>query len=66
MFFNYNFLSEEGAYLAGEDVFTPWDGGEPDLDYVGEVLEDMRQRSSYSAMILDKDYYRVLFSPGEG
>ena len=66
MFFNYNFLSEEGAYLSSEDTFTTWDGSEPDLDYVGAVLEEMRNRSSYSAMILDKDYYRVVFQSQDG
>ena len=64
IFYNYSFLSERGAYVSTLETFTPW--GEPQEDdgqYLEETLEDIRHRFLYSALILDEDYYRVLFQP---
>ena len=64
IFFNYSFLSERGAYVSTKESFAPW--GEPQEDdesYLAQTLEDIRDRFRYSAMILDKDYYGVLFQP---
>jgi len=64
VFFNYSFLSDRGAYVSTRETFTPW--GEPqedDEEYLVQALEEIRDRFRYSAMILDEDYYRVLFQP---
>lgn len=64
IFYNYSFLSERGAYVSTRETFTPW--GEPQEDdgqYLEDTLEDIRHRFLYSALILDEDYYRVLFQP---
>jgi len=57
IFSNYSFLSDVGAYRAGRDAFTPWDGSEPDYDYVRGVLSDVKNRFAYSRKILEQDYY---------
>lgn len=64
MFFNYSFLSDRGAYISTMETFVPW--GEPQEDeerYLEQQLEEIRDRFRYSTMILDEDYYRVLFQP---
>lgn len=66
IFYNYSFLSERGAYVSTLEKFTPW--GEVQADdeaYLARTLEDIRNRFRYSALILDEDYYRVLFEPEE-
>jgi len=66
IFYNYSFLSERGAYRSTLEEFTPW--GETQADdeeYLVQTLEDIRDRFRYSALILDEDYYRVLFQPEE-
>lgn len=64
MFSNYSFLSDRGAYQSTLGTFTGWDGTRQEDDaYVSEVLDDMGDRFRFSAMVLDEDYYRVLFAP---
>ncbi len=64
MFSNYSFLSDRGAYLSTLGTFTGWDGhGQDDEAYVSDVLDEMGERFRFSSMILDEDYYRVLFAP---
>ena len=66
LFYNYSFLSERGAYVSTiEDYFAWAEESLENEDYLIRTLEDIRNRFRYSAMILDKDYYRVLFRPGE-
>ena len=65
IFSNYSFLTDLGAYNSTTDVFTMWDGSEPDPDYVAERVAEVQNRVAYSASILDNDYYRVLFGPPE-
>ena len=66
IFYNYSFLSPRGAYVSTREEFTPWGEGQPDdQEYLARTLEDIRNRFRYSAMILDEDYYRVLFQPEE-
>jgi len=65
IFSNHSFLSDVGAYNANRDAFTTWDGSEPDYDYVRAVLADVDNRFIYSRRILEKDYYRAVFSPEE-
>lgn len=62
IFSNYSFLSERGAYISTLETFTPWgESREDDGEYQHRVLEEIRDRFRYSALILDEDYYRVLF-----
>ena len=65
IFSNYSFLTDLGAYNSTTDVFTMWDGSEPDLDYVAERVAEVQNRVAYSASILDNDYYRVVFGDPE-
>lgn len=60
IFSNYSFLTDLGAYNSTTDVFTMWDGSEPDPDYVAERVAEVQNRVAYSASILDNDYYRVV------
>ena len=67
IFSDYSFLTDRGAYRAGSDTFTPWDGSEePDYDYVRAILTDVTNRFAYSRLILEKDYYATLPLGGEG
>lgn len=66
IFYNYSFLSERGAYVSTREEFMPW--GEPQADdeeYLTRTLEEIRNRFRYSALVLDEDYYQVLFQPEE-
>ncbi|MBE6973434.1 MAG: LTA synthase family protein [Ruminococcaceae bacterium] len=66
IFYNYSFLSERGAYVSTREEFTPW--GEVQVDdeeYLARTLEEIRDQFRYSALILDEDYYRVLFQQKE-
>lgn len=66
IFYNYSFLSERGAYRSTLEEFTPWGEAQADdEEYLVQTLEDIRDRFRYSALILDEDYYRVLFAPEE-
>ena len=62
IFYNYSFLSDRGAYVSTIESFTPWQEAQADdEEYLSRTLEDIRDRFRYSALILDEDYYRVLF-----
>lgn len=65
IFSNYSFLTDLGAYNSTTDIFTMWDGSEPDPDYVAERVAEVQNRVAYSASILDNDYYRVVFGDPE-
>lgn len=66
IFYNYSFLSERGAYISTMETFTPWQEAQADdEEYLTRKLEEIRDRFRYSALILDEDYYRVLFQPEE-
>lgn len=59
---NYSFLNQEGTYNSVTDQFTRWDGQEPDLERVTALVADVQNRVAYSALILDRDYYRTALS----
>ena len=61
MFSNYSFLTDMGAYDAVSDTFTPWEGTEVPEEYAAEVLEQVRGKFDFSRLILEEDYYRVIF-----
>lgn len=66
IFYNYSFLSERGAYVSTREEFTPWGEAQTDDEtYLTRTLEDIRNRFRYSALILDEDYYGVLFQTEE-
>ncbi len=62
IFANYSFISEQGYYNSTTDVFTRWDGAEPDPDQVAKLIAEVQNRVAYSATILDTDYYRRIFN----
>ena len=61
IFSNYSFLTNRGSYDSTTDTFTMYDGSEPDPEYVAERVAEVQNRVAYSAAILDRDYYRVVF-----
>ena len=61
MFSNYSFLTDLGAYDAVTDTFTPWEGVEAPEDYAAQVLEQVQGKFDFSRLILEEDYYRVIF-----
>lgn len=66
IFYNYSFLSERGAYVSTREEFGSWGESQADdEEYLSRILEDIRNRFRYSALILDEDYYRVLFQSEE-
>ena len=60
IFANYSFINEEGYYNSLLDQFTRWDGEEPRLEEVAEMVAEVQNRVAYSATILDCDYYRLV------
>jgi len=60
IFSNYSFINKAGYYNSSQDQFTRWDGQEPDLDEVAQMVDEVQHRVAYSAAILDLDYYRLV------
>ena len=66
IFYNYSFLSDRGSYVSTREEFIPWGAEQTDDEtYLTQTLAEIRDRFRYSALILDEDYYRVLFQPRE-
>ncbi len=66
IFANYSFINGAGYYNSITDQFTRWDGAEPDLREVADMVAEVQNRVAYSGTILDCDYYRlVLGGPGK-
>lgn len=61
IFSDYSFLTYKGAYNSVEDTFTCWDGSILESTQVDELIAEVQNRVAYSAAILDKDYYEVVF-----
>ena len=62
IFSNYSFLTDAGAYDSKTDEFTPWkEDTAVDESYARDVLTDVTSRFDYSRLILETDYYRVVF-----
>ena len=62
IFANYSFINDQGYYNSTTDLFTRWDGQEPDPEKVTAMVTEVQNRVAYSATILDYDYYRILFN----
>ena len=62
IFSNYSYLTDAGAYDSKTDTFTPWEADTVvEEDYAKKVLTDVTSRFDYSRLILETDYYRVVF-----
>ncbi len=59
IFANYSFINDVGYYNSALDLFTRWDGREPDPEQVASMVDEVQNRVAYSAVILDYDYYRI-------
>lgn len=62
IFANYSFINGEGYYNSVTDLFTRWDGAEPDLEEVAAMVAEVQNRVAYSGTILDTDYYRLVLN----
>ena len=62
IFSNYSYLTDAGAYDSKTDTFAPWEADTVvEEDYAKKVLTDVTSRFDYSRLILETDYYRVVF-----
>ena len=61
IFNNRSFISELGRYNAATDSFEPFPGIEAQDEYASKMLKVVNERFDYSKLILEKDYYGVLF-----
>ena len=66
IFANYSFIKGEGYYNSVTDRFTRWDGAEPDLEEVAQMVVEVQNRVACSAAILDCDYYRLVLGDPSG
>ena len=61
VFSNYSWMTDEGAYNAKTETFTASPGVTVDENYVSTMSKIVSRKFTYSARILDYDYYRVIF-----
>lgn len=62
-----SFITDKGRYNAKIDKFYPAEHMPPDWDYaqyVEEISAEISRKFYFSALILDHDYYRILFPDG--
>lgn len=60
VFANHSYLTELGRYDASADVFTPNEGAEVGDDYAADTLTMVNDMFTYSALVLEQDYYHTL------
>lgn len=60
VFANHSYLTELGRYDASADVFTPNEGAEIGDDYAADTLTMVNDMFTYSALVLEQDYYHTL------
>lgn len=63
IFANRSFISEMGRYDASKDIFTPNEGAVYYDGYARDMLALVNDKFTYSAKILDNDYYAKVFKP---
>ena len=63
--FGSSWITAAGTYEASTKTFTPNEGIEVDEDYTARVSRLVSARVSYAKLILEEDYYRVLFETEE-
>jgi len=61
IFSNRSFITDLGRYNSKKDVFTPNEGAEIPDGYAAGILKEVNDKFSYSAKILDNDYYAAVF-----
>ena len=64
IFSDYSFLTDAGAYDASQDLYTAWDGDAADTEDIRAILEEIGQQFTYSALILDTNYYHHVLPDG--
>ena len=61
-----SWITAAGTYEASTKTFTPNEGVTVDDSYVGRVNRLVAGKITYSKLIIQEDYYRVLFPDGIG
>ncbi len=61
IFNNRSFITEKGRYNSLTRVFESADQEAPDKEYVDRLIDSVSKKFYFSAQILDKDYYRLVF-----
>ena len=56
-----SFITEFGRYSARRDTFIPNEGVAPPDGYAAMILKRVNDKFSYSAKVLENDYYRRVF-----
>lgn len=64
VFNNHSFITDLGRYNSTTDTFTPNDGVAVPEGYAAEMLKKVNDQFTYSAKILDNDYYAAVFPEG--
>ena len=60
VFSNHSFITEYGHFNARTDLFTPNEGVTVEEGYAQKMMETVNDMFTYSAAVLDKDYYSTL------
>ncbi len=55
-----SFITDYGRYSSRRDTFTPNEGVEVSDYYAADILSEVNDKFTYSALILDEDYYGVV------
>ena len=63
VFLNRSWITAYGRYNASTGVFTPAEGVTVPDDYVDSVNSVVAKKFSASSLVLDEDYYGLLFGP---
>lgn len=64
VFSDHSWLTEKGRYNASTGEFIAAEGVRPDKSYVSSMMEKVNSMFTYSAKILDTDYYSHVLSQG--
>ena len=63
--FGNSWITAAGIYEASTKTFTPNEGIEVDEEYAARVSRLVSAKVNYAKLILEQDYYKVLFGDGE-
>lgn len=63
--FGNSWITAAGTYEASTKTFTPNEGIEVDENYTARVSRLVSARVNYAKLMLERDYYRVLFPDGQ-
>jgi hypothetical protein len=59
-----SFITELGRYNSKTDTFTPNEGVEVPDGYAAGILQEVNDKFTYSARILENNYYAKVFPDG--